>query len=277
VTILTNTERTSQMSKTTRTSPHTTKQTKPKLELVAIDKIVIGKRARTKKHCGNIKAFSEAMAKLAIGGFNGQLQPIVLNSRYELIAGYRRLLALKKSGQTHVWAIRFKQLDDPLLALQAERDENVQREMMWSADLLKVIERMMKIERKQSADRQKATRATKGHKIGTQGDGKLPSRSAAEHGTTRDKVGAEVGKSGRTVDKAMKVNEAAKANPGRYGDLAARLKANGKVDPVYKEMRTRKAADDAALIPDDPEIPRPRLRSSRPGPRRRCGATPRRG
>ena len=57
--------------------------------------------------------------------------------------------------------------------------------------------------------------------------GKLPQRSKSK---TRDRLGAFVGKSGRTLEKQVALVEAAEAEPEKYGKLVADMDRTGRVE-----------------------------------------------
>jgi hypothetical protein len=63
--------------------------------------------------------------------------------------------------------------------------------------------------------------------------GNLPE---AEKGRARDKLAAAVGLFERTLQKAMRIVEAAEQEPERYGPLVEEMDRTGKVDGVYKEF-----------------------------------------
>ena len=85
---------------------------------VNIKDIIIKKRAR--KDEGDLTTLMESLDKI------GQLNPIILNSRMELIAGYRRLTAAKKLGWTKINATIIEIHDtDEMLAI--DMDKNVHR------------------------------------------------------------------------------------------------------------------------------------------------------
>jgi len=64
------------------------------MDLINIDEIIIGERFR--KSPGDISDLIESIENI------GLLHPIVIDSDYNLIAGHRRLLALRKLGETSI-------------------------------------------------------------------------------------------------------------------------------------------------------------------------------
>jgi hypothetical protein len=55
-------------------------------------------------------------------------------------------------------------------------------------------------------------------------------------GKTMDRVGAAVGMSGKTFEKAKAVVEAAEENPDAFAPVVAEMDRTGKVDPAYKKV-----------------------------------------
>lgn len=91
------------------------------IEHVDIDRIIIAKKDRARTTTG--KKLSELMESIKN---HGLFHPILINSEYKLIAGYRRLRACKKLGWTTIPTIvrmDTTELDDASIELQ----ENVRR------------------------------------------------------------------------------------------------------------------------------------------------------
>ena len=209
-----------------------------------ISDIVIAGRFR--KEFQNVDALANSMQRI------GQLQPVVLNTRNELIAGERRIRAALSLGWSHVSAVVLDNLDDAILALIAERDENTNREPLAPSEMVEIGKRLESLERPKAAERKAASQPKKGVKVGQQGEGNFPPPS--NKGKTVDKVGAALGISGKTYEKAKRVVEAAESQPDTFGDLPAKMDATGKVETVYRELKSRKESTSAT---DDPLTNRP--------------------
>lgn len=106
---------------------------------VNIKDIIIKKRAR--KDEGDLTSLMESLDKI------GQLNPIVLDSKMELIAGYRRLAAAKKLGWTKINAT-ILEIHSKADKLAIEIDENVQRLPFDEADLAEAYKKLQKLRRK---------------------------------------------------------------------------------------------------------------------------------
>ena len=201
-----------------------------------ISEIVIGERIR--KNPTNMLGLATSISRV------GLLHPIVVNSRRELIAGFRRLEAVKKLGWTEIPANVVESLDDAVLALKAELYENTDREMLPPTESLIVGRRIEEMEKPAAKARQKAHGNTAPGKMKNT-PGNLPGVCEAE-GRVRDKVAEALGVSGSTFDRMKRVATAAEKEPEKFGDLPAKMD-NESVDAAYKELRARR---DEAPEPD---------------------------
>lgn len=93
---------------------------------VKIDSIKVKDRIR--KDMGNINKLSESLNK------HGQLNPIVINSKRELIAGERRLEAAKILGWSTIDAKILKDISE-IDKLEIEIDENVHRKHFTESEI----------------------------------------------------------------------------------------------------------------------------------------------
>lgn len=104
--------------------------------LVNISDIKVKHRVR--KDLGDIEALKDSLRRY------GLLNPITLNSRYELIAGGRRLEAAKSIGWTSINAIILDNMN-PASELELELEENNQRKEFSSEELLAGYKRLEKL------------------------------------------------------------------------------------------------------------------------------------
>lgn len=206
------------------------------LENLPVSAIVVMDRAR--KSIGNVLGLAESIKRL------GLLHPIVVNTRRELVAGGRRLAAVKKLGWTEVPCYVVGTLDEAAAALQAERDENTCREPLAPTELVALGRRLEAIEKPKAKERQKAGG-------GKPGSGKLPEPEPP----TRDKVGEAVGVSGRTYEKAKQVVEAAEADPETFGDLPVQMDETS-VDAAHKELKARTTEESGEMDPCEKNVSR---------------------
>ena len=159
------------------------------MEQISIASIIVENRFR--KDMGNLDALAESIAQL------GQLQPIIINKDRRLIAGGRRLAAMKLLGRELIAASVFD-LDD-LDALKVERDENDQRKPPTNSERVALALAIEPLERERAKQRQLAALAQNrsGNISGTE-----------DPGDVRDIVAQKVGLgSGKTLEAAQKVVE----------------------------------------------------------------------
>ncbi|MCR4626895.1 MAG: ParB N-terminal domain-containing protein [Treponema sp.] len=93
---------------------------------------------RVRKDLGDIEALKDSLRRY------GLLNPITLNSKYELIAGGRRLEAAKSIGWTSINAIILDNMN-PAAELELELEENNQRKEFSSEELLAGYRRLEKL------------------------------------------------------------------------------------------------------------------------------------
>lgn len=104
--------------------------------LVPISQIKIKRRVR--KDLGNLDDLKDSLRTY------GLLNPITINSKYELIAGERRLTAAKEIGWTNINANIIDNLSE-LEQLEMEIEENNQRKEFIEAELLEGYRRLEKL------------------------------------------------------------------------------------------------------------------------------------
>ncbi len=104
---------------------------------VKIDDIKIKKRVR--RDLGDLEALKESLR------LYGLLNPITLNSKYELIAGERRLEAAKSLGWERINAIVLDNNVDKIRQLEIELEENNQRKEFTKEELLEGYQRLEKL------------------------------------------------------------------------------------------------------------------------------------
>ncbi|MCI1209880.1 MAG: ParB N-terminal domain-containing protein [Treponema sp.] len=101
--------------------------------LVNISEITVKRRVR--KDLGDLEALKDSLRRY------GLLNPITLNSKYELIAGERRLEAAKAIGWTSINASIIDNAS-PAVQLEMEIEENNQRKIFTDAELLEGYRRL---------------------------------------------------------------------------------------------------------------------------------------
>jgi ParB family chromosome partitioning protein len=103
---------------------------------VSPDSVVI--RRRIRKDLGDMAGLMESMRQ------HGQLHPIIINRRYELLAGFRRLEAAKRLGWTGIQAIMLdRETED--MKLEIEIEENIQRQNLSADEIAAGLERLQRL------------------------------------------------------------------------------------------------------------------------------------
>src|SRR5262245_5259645 len=113
-----------------------------------VSEIVVGDRHR--QDLGDIAGLAKSIRDL------GLLQPIIITRDKNLIAGRRRLEAIKELGWTKVDAQVVDHLGDALLALRAERDENTCRKPFTPSEAVAIGQALEELEKAKAKERQKA-------------------------------------------------------------------------------------------------------------------------
>jgi len=201
------------------------KQQDAPVDVLPLDAIHVGKRYR--QYMGDIEGLAASIAE------SGLLHPIVVTPERLLISGERRLAAVRSLGWTTV-PVRVL---DPADLLRAEADENTVRQDFTPSEAVAIADALRPEAERQARERQRA---------GIRPSGKFP--EGLDRGSVRDALAAAVGLSGRTLDKAAAVVEAAEADP-EMGDLVSQMDASGKVDAAYRELTRRRNRQAVAAAP----------------------------
>jgi ParB-like chromosome segregation protein Spo0J len=205
--------------------------------------IVIGERYR--KDLGDIAALANSIRDV------GLIQPLVVTSDLRLVAGRRRLEAVRELGWDEVPVNVVTGLDDELQAIRAEFTENTCRKDFTPSEAVRIAKAIEERERVQAKARQAHAGPNTGKGKKGSALGKLPE---AVKGRTRDKVAEATGMSPRTYEKAKAVVDAADANPALL-PILEEMDATGKVDRAFKKVQaTKKPAPSpvAMKIPNGP-------------------------
>ena len=105
--------------------------------LVKIEDIKVKKRVR--HDLGDLTALKESMHRY------GLMNPITLNSNYELVAGERRLEAAKSLGWERINANVLDSNIDNIRQLEMELEENNQRKEFTDEELMEGYKRLEKL------------------------------------------------------------------------------------------------------------------------------------
>jgi N6-adenosine-specific RNA methylase IME4 len=197
-----------------------------------LSEITVGERHRKK-----LLKIDELAASITDVG--GLLHPIVIRPDGRLVAGGRRLAAVRQLGWEKVPVHVVTSLDETLALLKAERDENVCRVGFEISEAVAMGEMIAEIERPAAKERQRRSpgRPANGQ---PKTSGKLPDVSK---GDARDRIAAAVGMSGKTYERAKKVIDAAEREPERFGHLKAEMDRTRRVNGVYKKLEREQLVD----------------------------------
>jgi ParB-like chromosome segregation protein Spo0J len=190
--------------------------------VIKIDSIKVGKRHR--KDLGDIEGLAASIEEV------GLLHPPVITPDGELIAGARRIAAGKLLGWKDT-PVRLIDLDQ---IVRGEFAENTHRKNFLPSEIASIMGALEPIERAAAKQRQS-------RKISGTGE------------ETRDRIGAYVGKSGRTIEKIKAVVEAAEAEPEKFGKLKEDMDRTGRVDGPHKRLQVIRKAD--AIKSEPPPLP----------------------
>jgi ParB family chromosome partitioning protein len=103
---------------------------------ISLDSVVI--RRRIRKDLGDIEGLMESLRR------HGQLHPIIINRRHELIAGFRRLEAARRLGWTGIQAVIVdRETEDTKLEIEIE--ENIQRQNLSPDEIATGLERLQRL------------------------------------------------------------------------------------------------------------------------------------
>ncbi|MDW4340978.1 ParB N-terminal domain-containing protein [Staphylococcus saprophyticus] len=160
--------------------------------LISIEKVTVGKRIR--KDYGDITSLADDIED------RGLINPPVVTPDYELIAGERRLRALKKLDYKQI-EVRVMSVEDYEHQLKIEISENEERKEFTYSEKMDYAKQLERIEAKKARDRKHANLKNSKPLDKAQG----PTR---EKGETREIVGKASGfGSGRTYARAKYVYE----------------------------------------------------------------------
>ncbi|CAI3019336.1 TPA: ParB N-terminal domain-containing protein [Staphylococcus aureus] len=159
--------------------------------LIDINKITVGKRIR--KDYGDITSLADDIED------RGLINPPVVTPDYELIAGERRLKAMKKLDYRQI-EVRIMSVEDYEHQLKIEISENEERKAFTYSERMDYAKQLERIEAKKAKDRKTSKLKQNKDTVTDQG----PERK----GETRDIVGKASGfGSGRTYARAKYIYE----------------------------------------------------------------------
>lgn len=174
-----------------------------------IDQIRVGERTRTEM--GDIDALAESIEAV------GLLHPVVITADWLLVAGDRRLAAVRQLGWTEV-PVTIVDLDSAADVLRAEADENTCRKALTEVEAARVRERRVTVLAAEAQRRADEGR-TRGRAV--QAGEPVPAKLAETTGVeTRKAAAAGTGYSGSTLDKVDQIRSVAEQGVITFGGAA---------------------------------------------------------
>lgn len=201
----------------------------PKSQLVSIDSI--DRSGRYRKDIGELFSLVKSIEKI------GLLHPIVITKDKKLVAGDRRIAAYERLGRTEIEATIVDNLDEATLLLRAEQDENTCRKDFTPSEAAAMGMALEPLKKPDATKRMKA--------------GKKPSETFTKGGV-REEIGAAVGMSGPTYQRAKAVVVAAKEDPETFGPIAEEMDRTGSVLGAFnKVVEIKKSGTRSEPVPTE--------------------------
>lgn len=205
---------------------------------VELDQIVVQQRHR--RDLGDLKSLAKSIEDV------GLLQPVVLTSDSLLIAGERRLAAVRMLGWSEIPAFYVSTVSDAASLLRAERDENTCRKPLTPTEEHSLYEALLALERPKARERKAQASGQ------PQGSKKVSQENfSGQTGKARAAAAeAATGKAGRfaTLDKVGEVKKIAsdESTPEPVKKVASdaleEMDKTGKIDGAYRRVKDEVAA-----------------------------------
>lgn len=199
----------------------------------SIDSISVGSRVR--KDPGDLTALADSIGRL------GLLHPIVIAPTGDLLAGWRRLEALKLLGETEVQVRIANDVADLHDALAVESDENAMRKDFTPSEADAMRRAIEALEKPKAKERQRSA------------GGSAPAKLAEPAQRPRDVAAQATGLGHESLRKAGVVVDTAN-NPEAADDVReaaqqaqAEMDETGKVDPAFQKVMAAVSDADPAL------------------------------
>jgi ParB-like chromosome segregation protein Spo0J len=222
-------------------------------ESVPIDEISLGERDRTE--LGDVRGLADSIIAV------GLLHPVVVTESGELVAGERRLAAVRELGWSDV-PVTVVDLSTAADVLRAEADENTCRKPLTPYEASRARERRARVLAPQAKEAQA--------RPGQPRSAKLAERS----GETRKVAATGTGYSGSTLDKVDRIRDAAERGVVRHGktevpvpepvqEVAREALAEVKVTGAAVDRAHTKVADALTqYVEEDPDIKNAKFRAA---------------
>jgi ParB family chromosome partitioning protein len=199
-------------------------------------------RHTVRKDLGDLAALARSIVGI------GLIQAVVVTADMTLVAGRRRLEAVRMLNWETIPAYISNDYTDAVRMLQAQLAENSHREPLRPSEMAAAATLLREGLEKEARQRQAAAGPAtgKGKKRSRTGSENLSEAVApqADKGRVRDQVAAALGVSGVTLEHAEFVVARAAKAPAKYASLVRQMDATGRVDPAYRAARELAALGD---------------------------------
>ena len=186
---------------------------------------------RHRKDLGDIDGLAASIADV------GLINPISITWDYDLIAGERRLAAVRQLGWDEVPVRALAGLDDAAADLRAERDENTCRKAMTASEDYALGKELEAMKRPAAEQAQRDAGRNHGRGIDSSGSSDL-NLSNPEANKTYTKVGNALGKSGPTWKRLKHIGDrAADGDQAATEALAAVDSGEKSITSAYHQLR----------------------------------------
>lgn len=229
----------------------------------SINEIEVGERDRS--DFGDIRQLADSIAAV------GLLHPVVVTASGELVAGGRRLAAVRELGWDEV-PVTVVDLTTAADVLRGEADENTCRKSLTPYEASRARERRARVLAPPAQERKaQASGRPRGEKAADVSGSNLEPQTQRK---TRHVAAVGTGYSGSTLDKVDRIRDAAERGVIRQGkaevpvpepvrEAAREALAEVKVTGAAVDRAHTKVADALAQhVEEDPEIKNARLRSA---------------
>ena len=194
------------------------------MDVLPLSSIQVGSRAR--KDMGDLQGLADSIKR------HGLLHPVVVKSDNTLVAGHRRIEAIRLLG-LDVIPVTVIDVTD---LLSAERDENAERKDFTPTEAVAIGLMIEEVEFPKAQERKSRliSEARRNNEIGSE---VIPSQNPR----TYQVAAKAVGMGGSQYRQAKAVVIAAETDPENFGDLPEQMDTTGNVSGAHREMKSRQS------------------------------------
>ena len=225
----------------------------PQVKNLRLDEIQVKERCR--QQLGDVSSLASSIASVGLLHF-----PIV-TAEYRLVAGERRIEAVRSLEWESVPCHVVSNLAEAAQLLTAERDENLERLPLTPEEATRLADRFMKLEEAAAKQRRREAGARgdeggRGKKKETLTGSSRKGSGSKEQGNAKSRAARAAGMDRKTYEKAKAVREAAAQDPERFGSLLDDMNRTRKVSGIYNKLQKMKQqeriADEPPPLPQGP-------------------------